>query len=333
MSLTTSAGTEPTGHSQAVNPAGQVHPGTSRIMTEMIFRGLPVVDDGVPLQTSALKRSGMIYRGLSVPDAALTDTTPAPGTFPGSLPARARVVLSLIGRRDNSPRDPSTEEPPPSPPAGRGQPGLLLEAYREALPRLRSDLGEPVLLLILVVVLLATLLALAALLSGQAGGWVGWLLPADGCVVLAVLAVPFTRALAAVRERRRADALRERREAIPAFRLCKLGGGQPLLHGLGGTADDEAPEGPDYYEVEPTTSISLRRGDLVLVEAGQLIPGDGEVVAGTALIDEAAVTGESAPALREAGGNEPAVYGGTRLLSGRIVVSVTRAPGRRPASG
>ena len=297
-------------------------------MTEMIFRGLPVVDAQAPPRAGALKRSGMIYRGLSVPDAALTDTTPAPGALPGSLPPRARVVLSLGARREVSGPDWSADEPPPAP-----TPGLLLEACREALPRLRPDLGEPVLLLAQVVTCLAVLLALAALVSGQGGGWVGWLLPVDGCLVLGLLAVPFTRALGAVRERRRAEALRERREAIPAFRLCKLGAGQPLLQALGGTGGDASAEAPDYYEVEETASTSLRRGDLVLVEAGQLIPGDGEVVAGTALVDEATVTGESAPALREAEGNEPAVHGGTRLLSGRIVVSVTRAPGRRPAAG
>jgi K+-transporting ATPase ATPase B chain len=258
----------------------------------------------------------MIYRGLPVPDAVLTETTPA----------RARVVLSLSGRREVPGPDPSADEPPPARTAG-----LLLEVCREALPRLRPDLGDPVLLVVQVITGLAILLAVAALVSGQGGGWAGWLLPVDGCLVLGVLAVPFTRALAAVCERRRTDALRERREAIPAFRLCKLGKGQPLLQALGGTGGNAGPAGPDYYEVEETASTSLRRGDLVLVEAGQVIPGDGEVVAGTALVDEAAVTGESAPALREAEGNDPVVHGGTRLLSGRIVVSVTRTPGRRPA--
>jgi K+-transporting ATPase ATPase B chain len=294
----------------------------------MIFRGLPVVDAEAPPRAGTLKLSGMIYRGLSVPDAALTETAPAPGTLPGSLPPRARVVLSLGASRELSGPDSSAEEPAPAPTAG-----LLLEAWREALPRLRPDPGEPVLLLIQVVTCLALLLALAALASGQGGGWVGWLLPVDAGLLLGVLAIPFTRALRAVRERRRAEALRERREAIPAFRLCKLGAGQPLLQGLAGTGSDDGSEGPDYYEVEETASTSLRRGDLVLVETGQVIPGDGEIVAGTALIDEAAVTGESAPALREAEGTLAAVHGGTRLLSGRIVVSVTEAPRRRPAAG
>ncbi len=66
---------------------------------------------------------------------------------------------------------------------------------------------------------------------------------------------------------------------------------------------------------------SLRKGDVVVVEAGELIPGDGEVVDGIASVDESAVTGESAPVIRESGGDRSAVTGGTRVLSDRIVSS------------
>jgi K+-transporting ATPase ATPase B chain len=71
----------------------------------------------------------------------------------------------------------------------------------------------------------------------------------------------------------------------------------------------------------------LRRGDVVIVEAGELIPGDGTVVEGIASVDESAITGESAPVIREAGGDRSAVTGGTRVLSDRIVVEVTQEPG------
>jgi potassium-transporting ATPase ATP-binding subunit len=71
----------------------------------------------------------------------------------------------------------------------------------------------------------------------------------------------------------------------------------------------------------------LRRGDVVVVEAGQLIPGDGTVVEGIASVDESAVTGESAPVIRESGGDRSAVTGGTRVLSDRIVVEITQEPG------
>ena len=74
-------------------------------------------------------------------------------------------------------------------------------------------------------------------------------------------------------------------------------------------------------------SRALRRGDVVLVEAGDTIPGDGEVIYGTASVDESAITGESAPVIREAGGDRSAVTGGTRLLSDTLHVRITANPG------
>ena len=72
----------------------------------------------------------------------------------------------------------------------------------------------------------------------------------------------------------------------------------------------------------------LRRGDVVVVEAGELIPGDGTVIEGIASVDESAITGESAPVIRESGGDRSAVTGGTRVLSDRIVVEITQEPGQ-----
>ena len=72
----------------------------------------------------------------------------------------------------------------------------------------------------------------------------------------------------------------------------------------------------------------LRRGDVVVVEAGEVIPGDGTVIEGIASVDESAITGESAPVIREAGGDRSAVTGGTRVLSDRIVVEITQEPGK-----
>ena len=71
----------------------------------------------------------------------------------------------------------------------------------------------------------------------------------------------------------------------------------------------------------------LRKGDGVVVEAGELIPGDGEVIEGIASVDESAITGESAPVIRESGGDRSAVTGGTKVLSDRIVVRITANPG------
>ena len=76
------------------------------------------------------------------------------------------------------------------------------------------------------------------------------------------------------------------------------------------------------------SAAELVKGDLVVVEAGELIPGDGTVVEGIASVDESAITGESAPVVRESGGDRSAVTGGTRVLSDRIVVEITQEPGK-----
>ncbi|HEY7163961.1 MAG TPA: potassium-transporting ATPase subunit KdpB [Candidatus Binatia bacterium] len=78
---------------------------------------------------------------------------------------------------------------------------------------------------------------------------------------------------------------------------------------------------------EKISASSLRKGDVVVVEAGEIIPGDGEVIQGIASVDESAITGESAPVIRESGGDRSAVTGGTKVLSDRIVVRITASPG------
>ena len=76
------------------------------------------------------------------------------------------------------------------------------------------------------------------------------------------------------------------------------------------------------------SAAELVRGDVVVVEAGEAIPGDGTVIEGIASVDESAITGESAPVIREAGGDRSAVTGGTKVLSDRIVVEITQEPGK-----
>src|SRR5437899_5180381 len=78
---------------------------------------------------------------------------------------------------------------------------------------------------------------------------------------------------------------------------------------------------------EQVPASHLRKGDTVVVEAGQIIPGDGEVMEGIASVDESAITGESAPVIRESGGDRSAVTGGTKVLSDRIVVRISANPG------
>src|SRR5205823_4165509 len=83
----------------------------------------------------------------------------------------------------------------------------------------------------------------------------------------------------------------------------------------------------DHGAVEKIPSSKLKAGDLVLVSAGEFIPSDGEIIEGVASVDESAITGESAPVIREAGGDRSAVTGGTRVLSDQIKVKITSNPG------
>ncbi|HEY0934098.1 MAG TPA: potassium-transporting ATPase subunit B, partial [Trebonia sp.] len=85
--------------------------------------------------------------------------------------------------------------------------------------------------------------------------------------------------------------------------------------------------GDTAYRTEDVSGTALTVGDFVLVEAGQVIPGDGDVVEGVASVDESAITGESAPVIRESGGDRSAVTGGTRVLSDQVVVKITSKPG------
>ena len=79
---------------------------------------------------------------------------------------------------------------------------------------------------------------------------------------------------------------------------------------------------------ERVAASALRKGDVVVAEAGDLIPGDGEIIEGIASVDESAITGESAPVIRESGGDRSAVTGGTKVLSDRILIRISADPGQ-----
>lgn len=134
-----------------------------------------------------------------------------------------------------------------------------------------------------------------------------------------VLFANFAEAMAEGRGKAQAESLRQARETTPA---------KKFLHSPEGIS-----AGPSFKELlhsgELTLvpSTALRKGDAVLVEAGDLIPADGEVIEGVASVDEAAVTGESAPVVRESGGDRSGVTGGTRVLSDWLVVRITANPG------
>ncbi|HET8839815.1 MAG TPA: HAD-IC family P-type ATPase, partial [Ktedonobacteraceae bacterium] len=121
-----------------------------------------------------------------------------------------------------------------------------------------------------------------------------------------VLFANFAEAMAEGRGKAQADTLRRARTTTVARRL----------------------KSPDRFSAsQEIAATDLRKDDLVLVEAGEIIPGDGEVIEGVASVDESAITGESAPVIRESGGDRSAVTGGTRVLSDWIVVQITANPG------
>src|SRR5215472_8623504 len=134
-----------------------------------------------------------------------------------------------------------------------------------------------------------------ALFSGQITAWL-W---------FTVLFANFSEAVAEGRGKAQADALRRTRTDIRAKRLA--------------TAQSR--------EFDLVDAAALKQGDLVLVEAGDLIPSDGEVIEGVASVDESAITGESAPVIREGGGDRSAVTGGTTVISDWIKVKITSNPG------
>ena len=114
-----------------------------------------------------------------------------------------------------------------------------------------------------------------------------------------------------------------------ARRRPRASAGAPRHHGEEARSTRRAAAStPRSARVTDTTSAVLRKGDVVLVEAGEFIPSDGEIVEGVASVDESAITGESAPVIREAGGDRSAVTGGTRVLSDWLVVRITSRPGR-----
>ncbi len=168
-----------------------------------------------------------------------------------------------------------------------------------------SLIRNPVIFVTEVVALLVTVLGIRNLSQGTP-----WHFPIAiaAWLWLTVLFATFAEAVAEGRGRARAESLRRARSDAVARRL---------VAGL---------KGGDR-RTEPVPAAELRLGDLVLVEAGDLMPSDGEVVEGVASVNESAVTGESAPVIREAGGDRSAVTGGTQVVSDWLVVRITAAPG------
>jgi K+-transporting ATPase ATPase B chain len=180
----------------------------------------------------------------------------------------------------------------------------LLETFKKLDPR--TQMRNPVMFVVYVGTLVTALLLLQAI-AGHGEASIGFIFSITLWLAFTVLFANFAEALAEGRSRAQASALRDMRQLVLAKKLN------------------------DVTLVDRTTvnvpAEELRKGDLVLVEAGDVIPVDGEVIEGAASVDESAITGESAPVIREAGGDFSSVTGGTRVLSDSIVVRIAVNPG------
>ncbi len=178
-----------------------------------------------------------------------------------------------------------------------------MDSFKKLSPR--QQMKNPVMFVVWVGSVLTTALFFQAL-AGQGEAPTGFILAVTLWLWFTVLFANFAEALAEGRSRAQANAMRSAKRDIQARKLTR----------------------PNYGETYAMVSGSeLRRDDVVLVEAGDFIPGDGEVVEGVASVDESAITGESAPVIRASGGDFNAVTGGTRVLSDWLVVRITANPG------
>ncbi|WP_256107295.1 potassium-transporting ATPase subunit KdpB [Streptomyces sp. ODS05-4] len=195
---------------------------------------------------------------------------------------------------------PAQRQPAPAGRVGGGlfDPRRLLTSLPEAVRKLdpRTMVTSPVMFVVLIGSVVTTVLA-----ATDPTDWFGWAITA--WLWLTTLFANLSEAVAEGRGKAQADTLRKARTGTVARRLAEDG------------AEESVP------------GTDLRVGDLVVCEAGDTIPGDGDVVEGVASVDESAVTGESAPVIRESGGDRSAVTGGTKVLSDRITVRITTKPG------
>ncbi|MFA6372012.1 MAG: potassium-transporting ATPase subunit KdpB [Methanothrix sp.] len=183
------------------------------------------------------------------------------------------------------------------------QTSQIKQAILNSIPKLdpRRLWRSPVMLAVEIGAILTTLITARDLISGGNAGF-------DGQISLwlwfTILFANFAEALAEGRGRAQAETLRKAKSEAIAQRLLANG------------------------KIEQVPALQLVKGDLVLAKDGETIPSDGEIVEGVALVDESAITGESAPVVREAGGELCGVTGGTRVLSGNIKILITADPGK-----
>jgi K+-transporting ATPase ATPase B chain len=191
------------------------------------------------------------------------------------------------------------------------QKDLLLEAFKQSFIKLhpKAMIKNPVMFCVEVGTLVMLLVTISLLFnnSSSQGTW-GYNLFVFIVLFLTLLFANFAEAIAEARGKAQAESLRKTREETPAKKL-------------------KGPGSISSPEIQLVSSSELEKGDLFFCETGDIIPTDGEIIEGLATIDESAITGESAPVIREAGGDKSSVTGGTKVLSDRITVRVTAEPG------
>src|SRR4029077_21112034 len=202
-----------------------------------------------------------------------------------------RRILKVMSKRQKSLFDPAIVR------------GAIQDSFRKLHPRVM--VRNPVMFVVYIGSFLTTGLFIQAL-AGKGEAPAGFILGVSLWLWFTVLVANFAEAMAEGRGKAQAAALRNTRKTTIAKRL------------------EEPRRDANYLQV---ASTSLRKGDVVLVEAGFMIPGDGEVIEGVASVNEAAVTGESAPVIRESGGDRSSVTGGTQVLSDWLVIRITANPG------
>src|SRR5215467_4081246 len=185
---------------------------------------------------------------------------------------------------------------------------IVRRAIRDAFGKLdpRRMIRNPVMFVVEIGSVFTTLLFVHALVTGAGDAPAGFIAAISLWLWFTVLFANFAEAMAEGRGKAQADALRKARKEVPALVLAEA------------RRDARKQEKP---------SSQLRPGDIVLVEAGQIIPGDGDILEGVASVNESAITGESAPVIRESGGDRSAVTGGTTVLSDWICIRITSNPG------
>ena len=187
---------------------------------------------------------------------------------------------------------------------------LVLEALRQAFIKLNPKFmfRNPIMFTVEIGTAIMFIVCLWILTGNQSQGGIGYNFIIFLVLLLTLLFANFAEAIAEARGRAQADSLRKTRQETPARKISAIG------------KTDDA-------EIIIIPSSQLKKGDLVFCEAGDTIPSDGEIVEGIATIDESAITGESAPVIREAGGDKSSVTGGTKVLSDRITVIITTDQG------